>query len=56
VKAPLCKSKKKKTRNDEVGLNKDKAHEKTPSPIARKKGEDDMNVGSPRKLYDSQKE
>ncbi|CAK9215101.1 unnamed protein product [Sphagnum troendelagicum] len=43
------KIKKKKTRKDEVGLSKAKAHEKTPSFIKQTKGVDEMNVGSPMK-------
>jgi hypothetical protein len=43
------KFKKKKTRKDEVGLSKAKAHEKTPSFIKQRKGVDETNVGSPMK-------
>jgi len=43
-------NKKKKTRKDELGLSKAKAHEKTLSHITPKKGEDDVSVGSLRKL------
>ncbi len=32
-----------------MGLSKAKARERTPSHIVRKKGEDDVNVGSPGK-------
>jgi hypothetical protein len=45
------KSKKKKTRMDEVALNKEKAHEKTPSPVKKKKGVDEVSVGSPVKTF-----
>jgi len=50
VKAHPWKNKKKKIRKDEVGLSKAKARERTPSHIVRKKGEDDVNVGSLGKL------
>ncbi len=33
-----------------MGLGKAKARERTPSHIVRKKGKDDVNVGSPGKL------
>jgi hypothetical protein len=40
------KSKKKKTRNDEMGPSKAKAHERTPYPIKQRKGVDEVNVSS----------
>jgi len=43
------KFKKKKTRKDEAGLSKAKAHEKTPSLIKQRKGMDEVNMGSPMK-------
>ncbi len=36
---------------DEVALNKEKAHEKTPSPVKKKKGVDEVSVGSPVKTF-----
>jgi hypothetical protein len=40
------KFKNKKTRKDEVGPSKAKAHEKTPCLVKQRKGMDEVNVGS----------
>jgi len=46
TKSPPQKTEKKKTGKDEVGLNKDKSHEKTRSLVKQRKGEGEVNVGS----------
>lgn len=45
------KSKKKKTRKDEVGPNQKKAHERTLSLVKKRKGVDEVSVGSPIKTF-----
>jgi hypothetical protein len=46
VKLVPQKPKKKKTWKDDAGLNKAKDHERTPSFIKQKKGEDEVSMGS----------
>ncbi len=48
MKAPPQKTKNKKIGKDEVGMNKAKAHEITPSLVMWKRGEDKVSMGLPR--------